>query len=138
MFIKDPFKMFMKILNSDGTKLVKGSADFHSIIGVRIAFILRCDEKATILSAQFAQFVSVVVTITQNETNFMRQLAKQTGNSFTISYIGRSAFGSQRKPDGCYRRNQMQFLAVNPAMPARFGPMGFLIKRRMGNKASCS
>src|ERR1700730_16318033 len=48
-------------------------------------------------------------------------------SGFTISDIGRRQHGGEREPRARHDRDDMQFPAIDPPMPARFGPMGFSI-----------
>ena len=134
MPIKNAFEMLIKIFKSDGTQLVKSPSDFDTIIRMGIASVLGRNQQAMVLPAQVAEFLSVVVTISQDETDLTWQFAQQRRRWLVISNLGRRQFRSQGDPDRGYHRDQVQFPAIDPAMPARFGPMRFLINRGMGNE----
>src|SRR5438270_2100893 len=71
----------------------------------------------------------VVMAITQDEPNFCRNFPQQLGGGITVRYIGRRQHRRNGKPDGSDNADHMQFPAIHPAMPARFGPMGLGINR---------
>ncbi len=54
---------------------MKGSANFDTIIGVRIGTILGSDETAPLLIAECSHFVAIVVSIPSDKTNFRGHLA---------------------------------------------------------------
>src|SRR5579872_6285636 len=53
-----------------------------------------------------------------------RQLVDQVERLLIIGYISWRQVGRQRDPDAGDRTNQVQFPTVDPAMPARLGPVG--------------
>src|SRR5712692_4472024 len=67
--------------------------------------------------------------ITQNETHFVRNFAQQLSRRLTIRDISGSEHSDHRKPDRRDHRDDVQFPTIDPAMPARFGRVGFGIKR---------
>ena len=125
MPIKDAFEMFMKIFHRDGTQFVKDAPDFDPIVGVGITSIFGRHEEPIGLVTVLVQFRGVVMTIPQHETHFGGHFAQEGRGRFTISDIGGSEQSREGKPDACDKGDDVQFPAVDPAMPARFGPVGF-------------
>ena len=59
----------------------------------------------------------------------LAERAKQSERRLTISDIGRGQYGSDGEPDPRHDGDHVQFPAVDPAVPARLGPMRFGINR---------
>lgn len=116
MPIKDAFEVFIKIFHRDGTEFVKEASDFHAIIGVGIASILRGHQLPIRLVTVLVQVRSVVMEISQGETD-----------------IGGSQNRRDRKPDRFDDGDDVQFPAIDPAMPAGFGPVSLDVNRGMRN-----
>src|SRR5437764_12880505 len=77
------------------------------------------------------RFRGCVMTIRQDETHFGGHFGQEGRGRFTISAIGGSEQSREGKPDACDKGDDVQFPAVDPAMPARFGPVGFGINGSM-------
>src|SRR5690348_12624113 len=75
------------------------------------------------------------MAIAQDEADFGGNLAQQSGSRFAIGDIGGSEHCSNGKPDGRNDRNHVEFPAIDPAVPAGFGPLGLRINRGMGQYA---
>ena len=89
------------------------------------------------LGAEGFQFVVTAVLIAQEKAQFGGKLPNERGRLFVIGRIG---WGHARRQAGQVGRqrdphrpgtDEVRFPAVYPAMPARFGPSGFGINRRM-------
>ena len=101
MAIKDAFEMLIKIFHRDGTQFVKDPSHFDPLVGVRVASILGRHQQPVCLLTVLAQFRRVVMTVTQDETDFGGHFSQQIGRRVTIGDIGGSLHGSDRKPDRC-------------------------------------
>ena len=127
MSVKDALEVFIKIFHGDGTELMKDASHLDAIIPMRIASIFGRYQQTVISLTEHMEFRGVVMAISQHEADFGGNFAQQIGGRLTISDIGRSEHCGHRKPDRRNHRNDMQFLAIDPTMPARLGPMGFRI-----------
>jgi len=132
MPIKDALEMLVQIFHRDGPQLVKDPADFHAIIGMGVASIRGGHQQPIGLLTVLVQVGRVVMAIPQHEADVGRNLAQQSGRRLAIGGSGGSQHGSNGKPDRRDDRDDVQFPAVDPAVPARVGPVGFGINRGMG------
>src|SRR5258708_28390416 len=87
MRIKDALEMLVKIFHRDGQQFVKDPADFHTIIGMRVASILGGHQQPIGLLTVLVQVWRVVMAIPQDEANFGRNLAQQSGRRLAIRAI---------------------------------------------------
>src|SRR6266852_82402 len=135
MPIKDALEMLIKIFHGNGTQLMKDAPCFDSIVGVRIASIARGHQQPVGLLTVLMEFGRVVMAISQDKTDFGGNFSQQSGSRFTIGDISWGQQSSDGKPDPCHDGDDVQFPAVDPAVPTRFGPVGFGINRGVGNLA---
>ena len=124
MPIKDAFEVFIKNFHRNRTEFVKDPADFHSIIGMRVASILGGHQQPIGLRAVLAQVWRVVMAIAQHEADFGRNLAQQSGCRLAIGDIGGSQHRSNGKPDGGDDRNHVQFPARDESTASRIWSNG--------------
>jgi hypothetical protein len=113
MPVKDPFEMLVKIFHRNGTQFVKDPANLHAIIGVRILSIPGGHQQPIGLGTVLVQIRRVVMAISQNEADFSRNLAQQSGSRLAIGDIGGSQHSSNGKPNGGDDRNHVQFPAID-------------------------
>jgi len=99
MPIKDAFEVFIKIFHRDGTEFVKEASDFHAIIGVGIASILRGHQRPIRLVTVLVQVRGVVMEISQDETDIGRNFAQEIGSRLTrhatLAGVSTAAMGNQ-------------------------------------------
>jgi hypothetical protein len=133
MPIKDAFEIFMKIFHRDGTQFMKEASDLDPRVGVGIPTILGRHEEPICLVTVLVQSRGVVMTIPKHEADFGGHFAQQSRGRLTVSDIGGSQQSSDREPDRGNDGDHMQFPSIDPAVPARFGPVGFGINRGMGD-----
>ena len=129
MPINNAFEMLIKMFHSDETQFVKEASDFHASICVGVPSLLGRHQQPIRLVTVRMQVRRVVMTISQDEPDLGGHFAQQIWCRVTISDIGRSQLGSNGKPDRYDDGNDVPFPDVDPAVPARFGPVGFGINR---------
>jgi len=113
MPIKDAFEVFIKIFHRDRTEFVKDPSDFHPLIGVGIASIVRGHQQPVSLLTLLAQVGCVVVQITQDEPNFCGNFSQQIRCRLTIRNVGGSQHSGHRKSDRRDDRNDVQVPATD-------------------------
>ena len=118
MPIKDAFEVFIQNFHRDRTEFVKDPSDLHPLIGVRIASIVRGHQQPVSLLTMCAQVGRVVMEITQDETDYCGNFSQQLRCRLTIRNVGGSQHSGHRKPDRRDDRNDVQFPAIDPAVPA--------------------
>ena len=123
MSIKDAFEVLIKIFHGDRAELVKDAPHCDPIVDVRVASILGHHQQPVRLLAIFAQIRRVVMAIAQDEADFGRNFAQQSGSRLIVSNSGRGQDKSLGKSDRCNDRDEMQFPAVDESMPTGFGPV---------------
>ena len=79
MNIKDAFELLIEILYRPGTKLVEYPAHLNSVICMWILTILGCHQNAPGIYTLFADIRSVVVSVSQYETNIFWKLSYESG-----------------------------------------------------------
>ena len=65
--VKDPFEVFVEILNRQGTQLVEDAPDFHSVVCMRITAILGRDQCPITPVRRLADVWGVIVPVTQDK-----------------------------------------------------------------------
>jgi hypothetical protein len=101
MSIKDAFELFVKIFHRHRAELMEDTPHFDPVVGVRIASIEGRYEQPIRLCAERVQVRRVVMAVPQHEADIGGNFAQQGRSRLTISDIGGSQHGSQRKPDRC-------------------------------------
>src|SRR2546423_4786208 len=127
MPIENALKMLIEIFNRDRTQLMEDAADFNAIISMGITTILAGNQETMVLLTGFSQLSSIVMAIAQDKSHFSWDFPQEIGSWVTVSDIGRSEHGSQRKPHGCDNADDVQFPPIDPSMPTGLGPMGLRI-----------
>src|SRR3970040_332476 len=110
---------------------MENTPNFDTRIGMGIRSILSGDQKASGLLADFAHIGRIVMEITQDKTCLWRQFVDQGWRNLVIGLVGGCELGAQRDPYRSHNAGDMQFPAVDPAMPARLRPMRLCVNRSM-------
>lgn len=74
--------------------------------------------------------------VPQQKAEFQGEFLEKARSLEVIGSIGGGEFCRKGNPDARRRADEVQFPALHPAMPARFGPVGFGINRGMRDDAS--
>ena len=72
------------------------------------------------------------MAIPQDEADFGRNFAQEVRGRITVCDIGRSQHCRNGKPDGCNDGDDVQFPAIDPAVPAGFGEVAPACQSRYG------
>ena len=73
--------------------------------------------------------------IAQDEVSFGRQLWQQQERDLIVGVVSGRQFRRHGNPHGGHHRDQVQLPPVDPAVPARLGPVGLGINGGMGHDA---
>src|SRR5919202_3927276 len=133
--IEDPFELLIEVLDRRRAQLVEEAAYLHPVVRVRIPPRLRGHQAALVLLTQLAQLHGVVMLVAQDKAYLRRDATQQVGSNLIVGHIRGGQLSRHGNPDLGHGRHEVQFPAIDPAMPARLGPMRRRVNRAVGHLA---
>jgi hypothetical protein len=115
---------------------VKHAAHLNTIVGVRIGAALGRDHDVAFLRTGGTPGGVVIVRVAQDVAHRGGQFGQKFEAVLISSRISGRQISRQGHPNSGDRGNQMQLPTIDPAVPARLGPVCFGINRRVWNDAS--
>lgn len=113
-----------------GAQLVEDAAHLDALVGGEVAPGLGLDQDAVGYLTELANLGIVVVDLAQDDAHGVGEVAQQRQ---CLDVVGR-----HWDPDARYADNQVELLAVDPAVPTGHGPLDFRVDGGVGDLALLS
>lgn len=133
--VEDGFELAVEVLDRLRPQGVKHPPHVHPGVSVGGGAPLGRDEEPAIGGAPLGQCPVTVGRVAEQEAQFGRQFAQQRRGQFVVGDVGRGQLGREWDPDRRDGGDQVQFPAIDPAVPGGLAPVRLGVDRGVGHYA---